>query len=138
MTEILPVICLGLFLLIALWDAISLRIPLTLSFPLLILCSLEAVWRANDFLVLGLAPLGFFFLTFVRWITHGGLGLGDALLSMAMILFLGFYGWLWAIGLACALGIGYGGVMRIRTDASPRLPFAPFLWGGTVVVYFFL
>lgn len=85
--------------------------------------------------VIGMAA-GFLLFLFVRIITRGRLGLGDAKYAAFLGGLLGVRWWLVSVFLAALGGLVFCLIMIVlkRMTREERIPFAPFLAGGSAIV----
>ena len=73
----------------------------------------------------------------LRWLSHGGLGLGDVKLAVPLGVWLGWEDFLLCLLLASVAGLVYGGLMLAfqQMRRQTPLPFGPFLAGGAMVAF---
>ena len=126
-------IALWLFLLLALMDKDSQKIPDAVSVPLLLVALLAAVLRGNTQWIAPVVGGGFFFL---QWAVSRGriMGSGDILIGIAMGLLLGTWQHtLIAIGISYVVGAVVVSVLLVRDILSRKdhIAFVPFLFVGT-------
>jgi leader peptidase (prepilin peptidase)/N-methyltransferase len=78
-------------------------------------------------------------LLLVAWLSQGGMGGGDVKLYLAIGVALGPWLTLLSIGLASLAGAVFGGILMLigRIQRRQPVPFAPFIWLGTLVAYLF-
>lgn len=84
------------------------------------------------------ALIGYFFIWALWHLTNGKIGKGDAKLSGLIALILGLAKWLLAMFLAAFSGILIGLLLiwTTKMKKEERLPFAPFLAGGSICSFF--
>lgn len=83
------------------------------------------------------AMVGGSVLFFLRWVSRGGMGLGDVKLSMALGIWLGGVGIGLTLWLAFFIGSLVGIIHLLRGGSrQDHIPFAPALSIGAVLVYF--
>ena len=70
----------------------------------------------------------------VRRFTQNGIGMGDIKLMMIMHLYLDVRSWFLTIFLSFILGTVCSGFLRLRSRVNQKIPFAPVLLIGTVIV----
>lgn len=81
---------------------------------------------------------GYVIFRLIHLASGGRLGLGDVKYSVCIGFFLGIVGWYLAVTAASILGIGWFLLLRLarkRDITHTPLPFAPFLFAGSVVSF---
>ena len=128
---------------IAIIDFKSQRIPLYLSISGIVIAILvQLILKVHPLVLAAEISIGFISFYLIRVLTRKGLGLGDALISAFIAVLVGLWGWILSIFLA-ALGALIFGLIFLKyniRDRSRRIPFAPFLMGGslvTILYYYF-
>jgi len=137
----------GLLIIITVYDWRHKIIPDHFVYAFIVIALLPSVWlgMAGPGALVGLALGAFFWLL---WLASRGrwLGLGDAKLALGLGLFLGFPAALSAVTLAfwsgalvglALLGISVLSRTRKSYNMKSEVPFAPFLFLGALLVYFF-
>ena len=83
------------------------------------------------------ALLGGGLLGMLRWLSHGGLGLGDVKLALPLGLWLGWEDMILCLLLSSVAGLLYGGVLLLchRMERESALPFGPFLALGALAAF---
>ena len=134
----------------AMVDLASYRIPNRLTYPgIVILALLDLLAASMDgewnrlLLTLSLFVAGLAFFLYLRLLSRGGMGVGDAKLFGLLALGLGGLGWKPVlIALVSAFGagavVGVGAVLAGRRSLKSALPFGPFITLGcyaSVVIY---
>ncbi len=127
---------LGLVLL-SLQDIREGLLPNRLQLPLALYGLLLAALQAGGLPLCALASSlsGALFLLLLRWLTRGGLGLGDVKLTALLGLYLGSAGLVLALLLAFLLGAVIGGFLLLtsRKSRGETIAFGPFLALGAVL-----
>lgn len=131
---------------LAVIDFKEMRLPDLLVFPLfllgVILFSLASI--NADLAALGRAAASSLLLSasllVIRWISRGGMGLGDVKLALVTGFFLGYGGWstlvfgtFAAFFIACIVGLSL--IFFKRAGRKTRIPFGPFMLLGAWLAY---
>jgi prepilin signal peptidase PulO-like enzyme (type II secretory pathway) len=130
-------IALWLFLLLAVMDGDSKKIPDAVSVPLVLVALLAAVLRGNTAWIAPVVGGGFFF---AQWAASRGriMGSGDIIIGIAMGLLLGTWQHtLISIGIAYVIGAIVVSTLLVRHILSRKdhIAFVPFLFVGTVMTF---
>lgn len=128
----------GVLVLIAIYDMRFGLIYDRLVFLLLLLSVVPLLCGhiALDTALMG-AILGGSLLGGLRWLSHGGLGMGDVKLAVPLGIWLGWEDFLLCLLLASVAGLVYGAGLRLSHHIQKQtpLPFGPFLAGGAMVAF---
>ncbi len=124
------------------WQDITRGIlPDRLQFPLALYGLLIAALKAGGFPLdtLLASLLGALFLLVLRYVTKGGLGLGDVKLAALLSLYLGTAGLILAMLLAFVTGGAIGGLLLLtkQRKRNETIPFGPFLALGALLSLLF-
>jgi len=138
MEAVLFMVMAGILVLIAIYDWRYGLIYDRLVILLFLLGGLPIVCGHIDAVRAGLgALLGSGLLGALRYLTYGGLGLGDVKLAVPLGLWLGWEDIMLCLLLASCLGVGYGGLLfcQGRIQRYTPIPFGPFLAIGALLSF---
>lgn len=118
--------------------------PKELAIGIVVIIAVKLLFGDGDWLesVIG-GSVGAALLALARVVSMGRLGSGDIWFSALIGLSFGFWAWDACIFIAAVLGMAWIVLMRSSNPLRPslwriRIPFAPFMFAGTIVVSLYM